>query len=129
MAGLSLRQAAVLAGTSKSTIGRAVASGRLSAARTADGGYSIDPSELTRVYPPVSSDPLGQAGDGSASHGAMVPGAAGPGEAALAAEVRCLRELLGHLERDRDAWRGQAERLALSGPAGAARPWWRRLAG
>jgi hypothetical protein len=48
---LSLRQAATEAGTSKSTILRAINSGRLSASRTDDGGYAIDPSELFRVYP------------------------------------------------------------------------------
>src|SRR5687767_12935696 len=51
MSGLSLREAAKEAGVSKSTILRAVKSGRLSAARTDDGGYAIDPAELFRVYP------------------------------------------------------------------------------
>src|SRR5215203_938504 len=59
MTTFSLRQAAQEAGTSKSTILRAIQSGRLSATRTDDGGYSIDPAELFRVYPPksVASDP------------------------------------------------------------------------
>src|SRR3954465_6202166 len=54
MTTFSLRQAAQEAGTSKSTILRAIQSGRLSATRTDDGGYSIDPAELFRVYPPKS---------------------------------------------------------------------------
>jgi hypothetical protein len=33
-----------------------------------------------------------------------------------------LRRILDDLKRDRDEWRGRAERLA-------ERPWWRRLAG
>ena len=54
MTAFSLRQAAQEAGTSKSTILRAIQSGRLSATRTDEGGYSIDPAELFRVYPPKS---------------------------------------------------------------------------
>jgi hypothetical protein len=47
---------------SKSTILRAIQKGRLSAARTENGGWLIDPSELARVYPsvvpPVARFPL-----------------------------------------------------------------------
>lgn len=49
--GLSLSQAAKRVGKSKSTIGRAIESGRLSATRNEDGTFSIDPSELFRVFP------------------------------------------------------------------------------
>ena len=50
MTSLSLREAAEQAGTSKSTIWRAVKSGRLSATRTDDSAFAIDPSEsLSRV--------------------------------------------------------------------------------
>ena len=48
--GYSLGQAAKAAGRSKTTIHRAIASGRLSASRTDHGDYSIDPSELARVF-------------------------------------------------------------------------------
>ena len=59
---LNLRTAAQQAGVSKSTILRAVKSGRLSASRTADMGYDIEPAELFRVYPPQRSnaDAMGQ---------------------------------------------------------------------
>ena len=59
MPGLSLREAAKEVNVCKSTILRAVRNGRLSAARTDDGGYSIDPAELFRVYEPrpVASTP------------------------------------------------------------------------
>ena len=49
---LSLREAAEQAGTSKSTIWRAIKSGRMSATRTDDGGFAIDPAELFRAFPP-----------------------------------------------------------------------------
>ncbi len=53
---MGLREAAEQAGTAKSTILRAIQSGRLSAERNAQGGYDIDADELFRVYPP-SLDP------------------------------------------------------------------------
>lgn len=51
MAGLSLSQAARMTGRSKSTIGRALKSGRLSGLQNDDGTFSIDPAELFRVFP------------------------------------------------------------------------------
>ena len=51
MAGLSLSQAAKATGRSKSTIGRAIQSGRLSASRNDDDTFSIEPSELFRAFP------------------------------------------------------------------------------
>jgi hypothetical protein len=47
---LSLIEAARVSGQSKSTIWRAVNSGRLSATRTYTGDYQIDPAELHRVF-------------------------------------------------------------------------------
>ena len=49
--GYSLGQAAKVAGRSKTTIHRAFKSGKLSASRCEDGGWSIDPAELSRAYP------------------------------------------------------------------------------
>lgn len=48
---LTLRQAAELTGKSKSTLTRAIKSGRLSASRDREGMYAIDPAELARAYP------------------------------------------------------------------------------
>ncbi|MEE9319113.1 MAG: hypothetical protein V3U76_01590 [Granulosicoccus sp.] len=50
----TLGTAARATGVSKSTIYRAVKSGKLSAKRNDDGEYAIDPAELHRVYPPVA---------------------------------------------------------------------------
>src|SRR4051812_32643282 len=44
-------QAARATGKSKSTISAAVKSGKISATRNEDGSWSIDPSELHRVFP------------------------------------------------------------------------------
>jgi len=51
----SLISAARAAGISKSTIYRAIKSGKISA-HFEDGVYTIDPAELHRVFPPVSSE-------------------------------------------------------------------------
>lgn len=51
----SLNSAAKAAGISKSTIYRAIKSGKMSA-HFEDGVYTIDPAELHRVFPPVSSE-------------------------------------------------------------------------
>ena len=137
MATLSLREAAEQAGTSKSTIFRAIKAGRLSAARTDDGGFAIDPSELFRVYPPKAStvapahsteQVVGQGA--TASDTADV--ALATKLATLEAEVRGLRDLLAEVKsnrdevrQDRDEWRGRAERLLTD----QRKPWWHRIAG
>jgi hypothetical protein len=54
---LSLGQAAKEVGLDKSTISRAIKSGKLSAQRKERGGYEIDPAELFRVFPPASQKP------------------------------------------------------------------------
>src|SRR4051812_23268744 len=114
-----LREAAEQAGTSKSSIFRAIKSGRLSATRDDQGGIQIDPAELARVYPPRPT----QERTGTASPGNRGTDASEGGtdelrvrNAALEAEVRLLREMAENLRAERDRWAAQAERLALSGP-------------
>jgi hypothetical protein len=137
MAGLSLRQAATEAGTSKSTILRAIQSGRLSAARTDDGGYSIDPAELFRVYPPKSTlVPVERSAHRSEGQGAPASAPADATEvrvrnAQLEAEIKALQAILDverkrgeELRAERDRWASQAERLALEGPSAIRRGWW-----
>ena len=50
---LTLGQASKEVGRSKTALTNAIKSGRLSATKLVDGSYSIDPSELFRVYSPV----------------------------------------------------------------------------
>lgn len=52
----TLGTAAKATGLSKPTIQRAIKSGKISATKNESGAYSIDPAELHRVYPPVSSN-------------------------------------------------------------------------
>lgn len=137
MAVFSLREAAEQAGTSKSTIFRAIKAGRLSAARTDDGGFAIDASELLRVYPPKATPVAAEHVAGqSAGHDAMRPETHSVAPdvavklAALDAEVKGLRDMLAEvranrddLRSDRDEWKGRAERLLTD----QRRPWWRRF--
>lgn len=120
---LSMGQAARAAGVSKTSIHRAIKSGKLSASREADASYKIDPAELFRVYVP-GKPVLEQAVTASAAPvtalGPLLAGLgthpAGSGTLALDVEIRMLRELV-QSERlradaaacDRDAWRRQAE--------------------
>jgi hypothetical protein len=50
----SLGQAAKATGISKTSLHRAINKGRISAAKNDNGAYEIEPSELHRVYPPVT---------------------------------------------------------------------------
>ena len=52
----SLGTAAIATGRSKTTIHRAIKSGRLSAIKNIDGVFEIDPSELHRVFSPVTGN-------------------------------------------------------------------------
>lgn len=51
----TLGTAAKATGKAKSTILRAIKSGTISASRSHDGSYEIEPSELHRVFPPNTS--------------------------------------------------------------------------
>jgi excisionase family DNA binding protein len=116
---LSLSQAAKLTGKSKSTINRAIKTGKLSATRHEDGTYSIDPAELARAF---EVEPLEGAGRRDAD----------PGEsrlldriAALEAMLRREREFLDDLREDRDRWRQQATALLADQRATVTAPkWW-----
>lgn len=134
---LNLRTAAQQAGVSKSTILRAVKSGRLSASRTADMGYDIEPAELFRVYPPQRSnaDAMGQDATSASNTGATVTPPGAPA-AALEAEIAGLREILrradasaDELRQDRDKWRNMAEQAQRLLTDQRPRSWWQRLTG
>lgn len=97
---LTLRQAAELTGKSKSTLTRAIKSGRLSASRNREGMYVIDPSELARAYPFVKK-PEAQH---DARHGSPRNGETEADDAAI------LRLRLSLLVDEQDRERTAAER-------------------
>ena len=140
---LTLGQAARLTGTSKTTLTRAIKAGRLSATRREDGGYSIDPAELARVYEikPETIETGGATG-GVVHLATPVPEpSATPATpdvetiarmAAMEAELRGLKDMVAELRQARDQWQQQAARVTLALPGlekTEKKPWWRRLAG
>jgi excisionase family DNA binding protein len=130
---MGLSEAAAATGVNRSTIYRAFKSGRMTATRTDTGQIEVDPAELFRVFPPVAA----QGASFDAPHPHATPDATADNTLrsnALEVEVKLLREMLGAMREDRDAWREQAAKalavLPLPAPARApSRPWWRRLAG
>lgn len=113
---LTLSQAAKAISKSKSTLNRAIKSGRLSATRNEDGTFSIDPSELTRVFPQNGPEhqPL--------LHQERAPERPGTEDSSkiimleqlLEREREALnreREVSADLKEDRDRWRAQATAL------------------
>ena len=103
---LTLSDAANAAGVAKSTIWRAIKSGRISAGRTVVGSYQVDAAELFRVFPPVQkNDPTKQVATGIEQVGTAAQEAQ---IAALKDVSGLLRDQLEDLRKDRDAWRGQA---------------------
>ena len=119
--GLTLRQAAELCGKSRSTIHRALESGKLSGAKTDDGAWSIEPSELARVFP---WDIKGHAQRDEEGHPTGQPAEAGH---ALWTKIEMLEEMLAR-ERDTvDDLRKRLDRaedrlIALTPPAPPAPP-------
>jgi len=146
MTTLTLGQAAKLAGVGKTTLTRAIKSGRLSAERREDGSYRIDPAELSRAYEIRIETPVTGSVTGDVVHRATAGRDTGETaemaarQAALDAEIAGLREIVRRLDdqardlRDeRDAWRVQAENASLAvmllTDQSSRRSWWKRLVG
>lgn len=113
MAYMTLGEAAKAAGVSKATISKALAKGRLSYVSKDTAGYQIDPAELFRAFPPKPPETLNT--ERLATHPETVD------LRVLRAELDAARELVAELKADRDAWRDQAQRLALPAPDGERR--------
>jgi hypothetical protein len=117
-----LTQAAKVTGKSKSTINRAIKSGKLSATRHDDGSYSINAAELSRGFP--LGTPLGSKWLDAAPPEEPVRIATLAAEnAALRAALSREREILDEVRVDRDAWKQQASAL-LAAPKNR-RAWWK----
>jgi excisionase family DNA binding protein len=118
---MTLTEAAKASGKSKSTIFRAVKSGKLSATRDGEE-YRIDPAELFRVFPVEPSDTV-QRND-------LEP----KGETAERVEIRMLRELLEAREEQISDLRREVEtaRALLTSRMPEKQPgqgFWSRLLG
>jgi hypothetical protein len=123
----TLAEAAAACGLDKSTVRRAVRSGRVSGTRDDLGVWHVEPVELHRVFPPAARTE----GDTTA-----VPRDA-PGDAAAVttdALVAELRAVIADLRQDRDHWRSafeNAQRLlpppSHQGNAASAPTPWREM--
>lgn len=118
----TLGTAAKATGKSKTTIQRAISKGLISATKQTNGRYSIDPSELHRVFPVTSSDTVAQPSQVDATR----PSNETPLQVkveALEAMLEREREALTEMRSDRDAWKQQATAL-LGAPERKRRRWW-----
>src|SRR4051812_14788813 len=95
----SLKQAADATGRTKPTLLRAIQTGKISAKKTEMGEWEIEPAELHRVYPPVTSS---------------VTRTDTPGEEEIGVELLFLRqelmakdERLENIQQERDRERAQ----------------------
>ncbi len=112
----TLGDAAKAVGKSKTTLHRAIKSGRISAKKSEDGSYSIDPSELHRVFPPVTAvtpTDTFQRNDTEQPSNTL-------GTLRIQLELQekerereraLLQETIADLREDRDKWRQQATAL------------------
>lgn len=116
MSFLTLSQAAKATSKSKSTLNRAIKSGRLSATRNEDGTFSIDPSELARVFPQNAQErePSVRQKQQEERPRTEVSNEISMLEQLLKREREALareREVSADLKEDRDRWRAQATGL------------------
>lgn len=116
---LSLSQAAKLTGKSKSTINRAIKTGKLSAAHHDDGSYSIDPAELSRAFS-IEPQSCSKRNDAEPDGTRLLERIE-----ALEAMLNREREISDDLKEDRDRWRQQATAFLIDQrPTTTASKWW-----
>jgi len=112
----TLGDAAKATGKSKTTLHRAIKSGKISANKAVDGSYSIDPAELHRVFPPATiatpvtplqrNEPE-QSGNTLETLRIQLEML----EKERERERALLQETIADLREDRDKWRQQATAL------------------
>jgi hypothetical protein len=101
----TLTTAARAVGLNRTTILRAIKSGKISGTKDEHGEWHIEPAELHRVYPPVArTEPRSDATPRRA-----------PGEdLELEARLADLRASLDDMRSQRDHWQTMAQRLAIT---------------
>ncbi len=105
MTRLTLAQAASMTGLSRSTLNRATKSGKLSAHRDEAGAIHIDASELARVFPLTSHEPVQRRA--MTSHDE-------PHDEETVVELAVLRAKLEAVERERTGWAQERETLGAT---------------
>ena len=121
---LSLLEAAEQVGKSKSTLWRASKRGELSVTKDEAGQILVDSSELFRVFQPKRSEPRVMTQDAAvnATHEAQEADDTALRLAVAETKIEALNAMVQELQRARDAWQAQAERLALAAPIAAPGP-------
>ena len=109
---LTLGEASKETGVQKSTLSKALKSGKLSYFEKTSAGYKIEPSELFRIYP---RKPQGTGAD-TVAHERFDTPERNPDFIRLQVEVEQLRERLTETQEQRDKWQTQAMQLALPKP-------------
>ena len=102
--------AAKAVGKTKSTITKAIASGKLSAIKNDNGAWEIDASELYRVYPPTPLETV------EIEQNDTLKEMVGNSKEIEALErlLKAAEEQIYDLKTDRDEWRKQANQLLLT---------------
>lgn len=127
----TLNEAAKATGKSKTTIHRALKSGKISAVKRDNGAYAIEPAELHRVFPPVPVERNEERS--SRNDGEHLRNDQGTLRLQLETfekererERQQLQETITDLREDRDRWRQQATALLEDK---RPRGFWKRLFG
>lgn len=140
----SLSEAAKATGKNKTTIQRAIKSGRISANKGDAGSYEIDPSELHRAFPIIVAQPVAQHGQSNESqqgrvaprtlHSDLVPelerelAVVRERNAGLEEQKRQMVDTIDDLRRRLDSSEGRVTALlADQRPLVPPRRWWQRL--
>ena len=115
MATLTLLEAAKEVGKSKATLWRAAKTGALSVTKNEAGQILVDSSELFRVFQAKRSEPRLMMQD-EAVHVTHEADDTALRLAVAETKIEALHAMVQELQRARDAWQAQAERLALASP-------------
>jgi excisionase family DNA binding protein len=123
----TLAEAAKATGTNKTTVLRAIKSGKITGTKDEHGTWWVEPAELHRVYPPAEL----RTDAGSDATQRYAPATAAALDAQIAGvrtTAELLRSQLEDVRKDRDHWRDQAQRLVLPSPK-SEKPmtWWQWL--
>jgi hypothetical protein len=108
----TLGEASKETGVQKSTLSKALKSGKLSYFEKTSAGYKIEPSELFRIYPRKPQDTVAD----TIVHKQYDTPEMNPDFIRLQVEVEQLRERLTETQEQRDKWQAQAMQLALPKP-------------
>ena len=109
---LTLGEASKETGVQKSTLSKALKSGKLSYVEKTSAGYKIEPSELFRIYPRKPKETVSDTVVEKRSDTLETT----PDFIRLQVEVEQLRERLAETQEQRDKWQAQAMQLALPKP-------------